>query len=313
MEISYKRKSGEIIYGLVSAVIVDFQDEKCAYVVFYNISDLKRNEFKLKQTAEEFRLVFENSSDAIFWANSDNGIILNCNRRAEELLALNRDEIIGQEHWRIHPEKDKEMYQSLFSDIKITNPGGLELEVQRSDGKLIPVSISVATISLGNFSITQAIVHDISERIENERKLKESEARYRAIVKNAPVAIFEIDQHGKFILLDGKGLTNMSTSSNWAEGKSLFELLTDKPEYVEKVKNALDGKEQKFMMELDDLALETYFSPVLDEKGITRSFIGVTVDISEKLKAEKKTFAGKKYVTSDDRCYTRPYLCKRYG
>lgn len=287
-EIEFRRKSGEIVYGLISAVKINHKGVNYSYNVFNDITKLKKNEMELSRMFEEFRLVFENSNDAFFWADSTTGKLINCNRSAEELLRMSREQLIGKDHWEIHPKKDKELYVKLFKNIGRTHSEGMELEIEDADGNIVPVSISISTVSFEHRSITQATIRNISERIENEKALKESEEKYRAVVSNAPVVFIEISCDGTIILLEGKGLNQLNFFPQKMIGESIYNVLKNFPQYIENINKALHGESLEFTMDFETSFFDTYFSPVKDGHGNITSIIGVAVDIADKRKADLK-------------------------
>lgn len=297
-EVTFTRQNGELIYGLLSTITIDYKGIPCSYNVFNDISNLKKNEQKIIQIAEEFRMVFENTIDAFFWADSDTGIIINCNRSAEELLQMEKCEIIGKYHWEIHPKQDKEKYRNLFANLDKTSPGGLLLEVEDSQGNIIPVNITASTVNLGNRCISQALITNVSERIANEKALKESEEKYHAIVSNAPVGFFEIDKNGIIKLLEGKGISGMYFDNDRVIGKSIYEVYKEKPEFISQTQKALQGETLNFALEINYSHYEFYYSPIKGTNGEISSIIGVVVDVSDKKSAEQKLFQEKNLLST---------------
>jgi PAS domain S-box-containing protein len=287
-EVVFRKGNGELVYCLISAVKIQYQGEDCSYSTLKDITSLKNNELKQIRIAEKFRLVFENSNDALFWADAETGEIINCNRSAEELLLFHREDIIGKKHWEIHPVKDRELYEKLFTQVGRTDASGIRLEVQDSRGHIIPVIISISTVNFEDRRIVQAIIRDITQHVESERALKESEEKYRAVVSNAPVVFFEIDKNGNFVLLEGKGLLSFGLFSQNILNKPIDEVFNGYPEYLSQIKKALNGEKLNFTISFSNEVFDTYFSPVSDDNGIVASVIGVAVDITDRRKAEMK-------------------------
>jgi PAS domain S-box-containing protein len=134
---------------------------------------LKTSEETLKQSEKKFRLTFENASDAIIWADPNNGIIINCNHAAERLLELKKEEIIGRHQREIHPPEQAESYEKMFKKhVKTEEILTDEAEILTNSGKITPVTITASLIEFSEQTILQGIFHDISERKKAEQNLK---------------------------------------------------------------------------------------------------------------------------------------------
>ncbi len=117
----------------------------------------------LRATEEKFRLAFENTVDAIFWADPETGLITDCNKAAETLLEKTRDEIIGQSQTTLHPSHKAEYYSNMFSR-HVEKKGAVndEAEVITESGKIILVHITASVILVGGKPIIQGIFRDIT-------------------------------------------------------------------------------------------------------------------------------------------------------
>ncbi len=151
----------------------------------------------LLDSEEKFRLTFEHAKDAIFWADPDTGTIINCNKAAEILLERSKEEIIGLHQYMLHPPEKKAKYIKQFRNhIRQKKGASGEGEIITQSGKIVPVQITASTVKLGNKLIIQGIFHDISNQKQAELVLRESEEKFRNIVKYAPYGIILADENG---------------------------------------------------------------------------------------------------------------------
>ncbi|MGB3479186.1 MAG: diguanylate cyclase [bacterium] len=124
----------------------------------------------LQKSKEEFKLAFEDASDAIFWADPENGLIVNCNKTAEILLEKKREEIVGYSQTAIHPPQKAEYYANVFKK-HIEEKGAVDegAEIITKSGKIKPVHITASITTVGGKAIVQGVFRDITERKQAEQ------------------------------------------------------------------------------------------------------------------------------------------------
>lgn len=121
---------------------------------------------------------------------------------------------------------------------------------------------------------------------QRERELASNEARYRSVISNAPLVIFQIDAQGIFTLSEGKGLARIGVAAGEAVGQSLFTLYRAYPEICAPARRAIAGQAQQFSTWVGDIFFDIYFMPQMEgrEQGLVT---GVAVDNTERKRAEE--------------------------
>ncbi len=147
---------------------------------------------KLADSEMKFRSLFENSVDAIFLADSQTGLLIDCNKAAEVLLEKSSDEIIGQHQSTIHPPEKSEFYAEMFG--KHANGIGFFIEageVITKTGKTRLVDISTTATDIGGKAVIQVVFRDVTMRKlaeeallnrthELKKRIKEMDCLYSA-------------------------------------------------------------------------------------------------------------------------------------
>jgi len=139
--------------------------------------ELIESKIALKENEEKFRSISNYAGDAIILIDND-GNVSYWNKSAEKIFGYSIDEIIGKElHYVLAPSKYHESYKMNFKNFKETGKGSaigktLELEGVRKNGKIFPIELSVTSIKLKNKWCAIGIVRDITERKQNEEKIK---------------------------------------------------------------------------------------------------------------------------------------------
>lgn len=107
-------------------------------------------------------------------------------------------------HNYVHPDDRAAVGESYRSVIEKNLPIPVEYRVLRSDGSERVVWAESGELTLGKkgeAEILTGIVQDITERREAERKLKESESRYRNLILHSPDAIF-VNHNDQVVLVN---------------------------------------------------------------------------------------------------------------
>jgi PAS domain S-box-containing protein len=140
--------------------------------IISDITGRKRIEEELQKSEIKFKTVFENAGSAIFLADAETGMIMDCNSIAENLIGRRRQEIIGLPQSGLHPEPEK--IKPLFFDcVKKVYYSGIEAEVLHKSGRVVPVLISGQVVTIDNRKAAIGFFFDITERKKITERLKE--------------------------------------------------------------------------------------------------------------------------------------------
>ena len=75
-------------------------------------------------------------------------------------------------------------------------PQTISVVGRRRDGSVFPLHLSVGEMWLGGERKFTGILHDLSERVQLDERLRASEARWRAVIESAVDGIVVIDAQG---------------------------------------------------------------------------------------------------------------------
>jgi PAS domain S-box-containing protein len=166
--------------------------------VFHDISERRKAEQALRESESKFRVVFENSPNAIFITDPESLIILDCNSKACEMNGYSRNELIGQNINMLHtaetarqltdPSYHKKQMENLRCGAVVAD--GIH---RRKDGSLFPIETSMRLIELAGQEVVIGIDQDVSQRKMAEEALRENEAYLSFIFENVPAGILVID------------------------------------------------------------------------------------------------------------------------
>ncbi len=154
-----------------------------------------RVEQALREGEERFRTVFEGSLDAIILADPETGEILDANPTASQLVSMPYEEMVGLPYMKFVAPGCEDYVEELFKDIARDEAPGepREIPIQRADGSRILFEGLGQIIQIDGRPVALIVLRDITARKEVENALRESEARYRRLFDESPVALWEVD------------------------------------------------------------------------------------------------------------------------
>ena len=135
---------------------------------------LNQEQIKLKELL--YRSLFTNSVDGIFLIDES---IIDCNQAILDLLQYEREEFIGLLPSQFSPEfqpNGKNSHDYANEKIALAfngTPQRFYWMPKRKDGKLIDTEISLNKVMINGRKLVQAVMRDITERLQNE-KLREA-------------------------------------------------------------------------------------------------------------------------------------------
>jgi two-component system sensor kinase FixL len=155
----------------------------------------------LRDSHERLRSIIESAVDGIVVIDAK-GHIESFNRGAERLFGYPQSEVIGRNVSLLMPSPYHEEHDGYLARYLTTGSAtiigvGREVRGRRRDGTVFPLHLSVGEMSVGGERKFTGVLHDLSDRVNLEKELRSSEARWRAIVETAADGIIVIDGHGR--------------------------------------------------------------------------------------------------------------------
>ncbi len=165
-----------------------------------DITARKRFEEALRTANAQLSAIIENSPLAIMQLDEE-GTILSCNPSAEGMLGWSAAEMVGQRLPMVPPDEREIVGEVLRRAGQGERFTGIERRRLRKDGSLVDVSVSVAPMydETGTFTGIVSLMEDITPRKEAEEKLREREAKYRAVIETSVDGFCIADMEGRFL------------------------------------------------------------------------------------------------------------------
>lgn len=104
----------------------------------------------------------------------------------------------------------------------------------------------------------------------------------RTLIDATPSVLFSLDQDGKFLLSEGRGLRDLGRKPGQAVGQSVFELYAGNAAILENIRAALAGETRTVTVETQGRAYDAIYRPVIDPQGQIHGVVGAAYDVTER-------------------------------
>ncbi|MEG4035341.1 PAS domain S-box protein [Microcoleus sp. S36b_A4] len=194
------------IYSYETRIVNSGADEVVCLV--RDITERKRTQATLQESKERYRTVIAAMAEGIVLQDAD-GAIRTCNSSAKSILGLSRKQMMGRTSldpaWRAVRE-DGSSFPGEEHPAMVTLRTGkacsnVVMGVHKPDGSFTWISINTQPIFRSDKSLLKGVVcsfADITARKQAEEALRQSEARYRAILEDQTELIARLLPSGTF-------------------------------------------------------------------------------------------------------------------
>jgi len=288
-------KDGVSLNSLEFYEIIRLRDKDYILATYHDITGRVTALRSLQESEERYRSLVELSPEAI--AVHSEGQIIFANSAAMKLMgATSADELIGKSVFEIlHPGSREFAQKRIQEALKSGETAPLADEkFIKLNGDVIDVEITSQPINFGGKKALQVFVRDITERKRIEEQLQASESRYRALSEASNDMIFIIGKSGNLEYVNSSAAKQFGVEPEALVNKTVEGIFP--PETAQRQRNNLQKVlesaqslyvEEKTSFPEKQVWLGTWLVPLKDENGNTISVMGVSRDITERIKAEE--------------------------
>lgn len=160
---------------------------------FQNITDRKEVEEALRDSEELYRALFDSTEDALFLHEiGEDGLpstFLEVNDAACQRLGYSREELLDMSPHDIDAKRPQQQTRELMMQLVERKRIRFEQEHITKDGRRIPVEIITRLFQLAGRTVCLSSARDITDRIEAERLLRESE-QFKTLILESTSELF---------------------------------------------------------------------------------------------------------------------------
>ncbi len=307
-EVAYTNAEGQVKYLLntVSLVVNDKGEKIGVLTVGRDISERKRAEQKLQQSEAFYRALIGNSLDAIVLMDAESRISF-CSASVSHVLGFDADEIVGQKGFEfVHPEDLDSAQKSFRQEISQTpETKFITIRLRHKNGQWIWCMVRGHNL-LNQPHVNSLVIYFHNDTLRKQAldALKESEKRFRNLVKALQVGVLLQDANGHILMGNDSILKIFDVPEEALLGKQVWKIYTD---IINEEGKLFQVSEMPFFRALEtkrlikDVVMGIWLpqkkeriwlllntDPVLDDAGQVQHVISSFTDITERKKLEKK-------------------------
>ena len=251
-----------------------------------------------------YRSLFDAAGDAII-VSSVQGLAIECNQATLELFACTREQIIGSSPISWSPEfqpaggRSDEMAAEVLARAKAGEVVRFEWENRRSDGKPLPVDVTVRFARLEGDEMYVVISRDLTERRQVEALRQDALDRFRQLTQLVPGVVYQFrlrpDGNSCMPYVSGAFQQMFGLSANEVREDATKALMRAHPDDVEGLMTSIQMSakdmtpwQHEYRLKLDDGTERWVFGNSLPQREVDGSILwhGFITDITERKRAE---------------------------
>ncbi|MEB3829076.1 PAS domain S-box protein [Phormidium sp. CCY1219] len=267
-----------------------------------DITERQQAESALRESERQLQAILDNSTAVVYLKDMD-GRFLKVNREFLNLCEKREAEVIGKTDYELFSREIANAFRDNDGKVlQARKPLRFEEQASHADGR-IHTYMSVKSVLYNDRGIPYGICGlstDITEAKQAEEALRRSEERFRLLVNQVPVGIFQTNAEGECVFVNSRLVDMMGVSAAAVMGREWEKILH--PDDRDRVMAewfatfAISGEfatEYRLARPSGTIVWVVASAvPQRDGAGVVTGYFGTIADISDRKAAEKELQEG---------------------
>ena len=249
-----------------------------------DLTSIQKTSQALKQSEQKYRLIYEETNDAILLLENDT--IIDVNRKATQLFGIIRKELLGIKLFELSASLTEVSNNKYQGNIKrLENVKSIKFNwIFKGKNKTIEAEVNLIEITIGKKLFYQCVIHDNTDSNANLRALRKNQRNLENILENNPEGILIVNK-GEVLY---KNTSTEKLIGNKIDFHSIFQK-TDQKQFEKEYNKHLEDRKRKngqYKINNEDVLTDvTLVSTNYEEEEATLIIIK---DISAQIKLDKE-------------------------
>jgi PAS domain S-box-containing protein len=298
-ESKQRTKDGRLIDTEVTANYIAFEGHECSCTKVRDITDRKRAEQALAESEEKYRSLVTDVNDGIF-ITDPRGLVTFANPALARLTGFEHPEqIVGKNFVEfIAPAMVNEVAGYIRQAVERGETReATTVEIIRREGTIAVVEVRAKAVKEDTKVIgMKGVIRDVTLQKQAERALYRSERRFRSLVENAPVGVWQVGPDGDTIQYINPAMRRILEIPPDEDvcGNPIKEYIAPESRGIAARQKDLRQRGLSSSYEIDFLSRRNRRipalvsgSPVVGTDGQLAALVGTTIDITDRKRSEQ--------------------------
>lgn len=202
----HKKKDGTIFYVDINAHIMVHNGRQCSFVLVQDVTTKKQIEDALKTSERDYKYLFERNPSPMFIWDLETLQIVDSNIQLSELFGYKHQEFLELKAIDLIPIENIELAREAFEIQKHKGKYAIHgIKHKKKNGDIILVDINAHNLNYKGKKSSLVIINDITDKINIQKAIAESEAKYHSFFENSIDGIFITKKSGGIVEVNPSG------------------------------------------------------------------------------------------------------------
>ena len=170
LEAQFRKKNGTLIWGLLSASVIELDDKPCILAMVRNISETKAAaeslamaQDALRNSEVRYRTAFHASPNAVNIFRLDDGMFLDINPAFLDAMGFEREEVIGRTALELNTWAVPRDLQEIIEELRRNQVFRGEVKLRKKSGEIFWGLISASVFEHEGATCVLSVTQDLSD------------------------------------------------------------------------------------------------------------------------------------------------------